>query len=470
MGGIPIGLDARVARRDSHRIMQTPDDTTAESPDSAPAARRRLGRGQVVVILIAALTLVGLIGFYLVIPFPWTLRTRNPDMTSLMQQRVQEGRRAGQPLEIKHDWIALDDVSPGLIRAVIVAEDDRFREHTGVDWLALADEVEWTGDDSFSWWSGEDRAALREAFRYVGEHRDDIRGRSTITQQLAKNLYFGLDRSMLRKAMEVVVAGRLERRLGKDRVLELYLNIVEHGPGIFGVEAAAQEYFGRSASSLSLFQAASLAATLPHPLSSNPATNPGRMAWRRDLILRRLNAAPGSAPIPIPPPILELPAGADAIGDGLSDSGIPTVDTDTFGVLADTLGVDTLGVDTLGVDTLRVDTLGVGGLGRGAGGDGHRAEPAMDLLGVAPTFASWRGGGAGVGPEPPGTPSNRCSDARSLTRNYPTLNLVFQQLPSEESGIHTVCRNQFVMPAALNQAPVLKHQDQVGPHYGAHSV
>jgi membrane peptidoglycan carboxypeptidase len=108
--------------------------------------------------------------------------------------------------------------------------------------------------------------------------------------------------------MELVVAGRLERRLGKDRILELYLNVVEWGPGVFGAEAASRRYFGRSAASLSLDQAAALAATLPHPLTSNPAHRPSRMLWRKDLILQRLDPTSGipAAPLPLPEPEIDI--------------------------------------------------------------------------------------------------------------------------------------------------------------------
>ena len=254
---------------------------------------------------------VGLAVWYLVIPYPWTLRSRNPEGTSLMVQRVREAREAGDSLVILQEWVPLGEISPTLVRAVLVAEDYRFREHRGIDWVSLAEEVRWSGDDSFSWWSASDRGALADAVGYVWSNREEIRGRSTITQQLAKNLYFGTDRSLLRKAMELVLAPRLERRLGKDRILELYLNVAEWGPGIFGAEAAARSYFGRSASSLSLDQAAALAATLPHPLTSSPARNPGRMVWRKNLLLERLD--PSSAlppsPMPLPPPELDLGLG-----------------------------------------------------------------------------------------------------------------------------------------------------------------
>src|SRR5690606_22402408 len=102
-----------------------------------------------------------------------------------------------------------------LRRAVLVAEDHRFRTHRGVDWVSLAEEVSWTGDDAFSWRSPDDLRALGAAMLHAWRNRDDLRGRSTITQQLAKNLYFGTERSFVRKALEVVVAKRLERRLEK---------------------------------------------------------------------------------------------------------------------------------------------------------------------------------------------------------------------------------------------------------------
>ena len=140
---------------------------------------------------------------------------------------------------------------------------------------------------------------------YYRSHSDEIKGRSTLTQQLAKNLYFTPERSLTRKAGEFVVASRLERFLGKDRILELYLNTAELGPGIFGVGAAARVYFGVPAQRLTRIQSASLAATLPHPLTSNPKTRPARMAWRRDLIMARL--AGRSVVIPAEPPTLEAP-------------------------------------------------------------------------------------------------------------------------------------------------------------------
>jgi monofunctional biosynthetic peptidoglycan transglycosylase len=277
-----------------------------QSPAPADNDPPRRNRRSVLLALLGASALVALAGWYGLIPYPWTLRSTNPERTSLIEQRIREARASGSEFEVRQEWVALQDISPALLRAVVVAEDYRFREHEGIDWISLAEEVHWSGDTDFSWWSAADLRALREALAYAWANRAEMRGRSTITQQLAKNLYFGTDRSFARKAMEFVVARRLERRLGKDRILEIYLNIAEWGPGMFGAEAAARTYFGKSASALSLSEAAALAGTLPHPLTSNPATNPGRMRWRQNLILDRLDPSRGLPPTPGPLPDIEI--------------------------------------------------------------------------------------------------------------------------------------------------------------------
>jgi monofunctional glycosyltransferase len=302
-------------------------------------------RGRRVLLgLLGVAALAGIVWF-IVIPWPFFLGSREPVPTALMDQRVTEARRAGEELEIRQEWVPLEAMSQNLRRAVLVAEDDAFYEHQGIDWRALAEEVQWEGGETFSWWNGEDRAALRTALGYVWENRSAIRGRSTITQQLAKNLYFGTDRSFARKGMEFLVARRLERSLEKDRILEIYLNVAEWGPGIFGAEAASRAYFDRSAADLTRSQAAALAATLPHPLTSNPARNPGRMRWRQDLILQRMDPGAGARLPPIPPPILDsvvVPGGGPEGG---------TAGSDTLAV-PDPLLPDTVGPSAVPPDTL----------------------------------------------------------------------------------------------------------------------
>ncbi|HSJ05980.1 MAG TPA: biosynthetic peptidoglycan transglycosylase [Longimicrobiales bacterium] len=253
-------------------------------------------------IVAAPLALAGAAWFYWIsLPWPIRLGTHDPQSTAVMRQRIGEARARGEELEIRRDWVPLARISPRLQRAVIVAEDGRFREHGGIEWAALREEFRYTGDDEFSVFDAGDLRALVESLRYYRANRHRIRGRSTITQQVAKNLYLSTDRSAVRKLEEFVLARRLERFLTKDRILEIYLNVVEWGPGVFGAEAAARHYFSRSAADLTTDQAAALAATLPHPLTSNPRTRPGRMEWRKQMILSRMGGTGTVTTVPLEP-------------------------------------------------------------------------------------------------------------------------------------------------------------------------
>ena len=257
--------------------------------------------------LAVPLALLGAAVFYwAVLPWPVLLRWREPGRTAFMDLRIREAADRGEDLEVRYEWVPLDRISRSLRRAVIVAEDGNFYSHRGIDWGALGEELHYRGDDAFSLLDPRDLRDLFGALGYYLDNREKIRGRSTLTQQLAKNLYFGEERSLLRKLDELIVARRLERFLSKDRILELYLNVAEWGPGVFGAQAAARHYFGRSASGLTRTQAASLAATLPHPLTSNPSTRPGRMAWRRDLILGRMSGEGPARTVPLEPPDIRI--------------------------------------------------------------------------------------------------------------------------------------------------------------------
>jgi len=251
------------------------------------------GVRRALLLSLALMAGVALLLWFVWIPRPGDLDTVHPERTALMEQRLREARQVGETLALRQEWVSLAQISPHLVRTVLYAEDQRFREHTGIDWKALADEVHWQGGDTLSWTRPADLQALFEALRFAWDHREEIRGRSTLTQQLAKNLYFGTNRSLSRKAREFVVTHRLERALDKDRILELYLNVAEWGPGIFGAEAASREYFGKGASELTLSEAAALAGTLPHPLTSNPSRSPAQMRWRQ---ARILEALAGGAP------------------------------------------------------------------------------------------------------------------------------------------------------------------------------
>ena len=201
---------------------------------------------------------------YLALPDVRPLLRLNPASTAFIELRTREARAAGhEPRRVQH-WIAYRRISPNLTKAVLVAEDAAFWKHEGVDYdeLQKSIEADWSRGQLF-------------------------RGASTITQQLAKNLYLSASRNPLRKLKEAVTAVSLELALPKDRILELYLNVAEWGPGIWGADAASRAYFGVPAAGLDERQAAALAATLPHPRTSNPTFRTDRMLERRNLILAR---------------------------------------------------------------------------------------------------------------------------------------------------------------------------------------
>ncbi len=200
--------------------------------------------------------------------------------------RVSSGLAALPPCRLYRP-VPLDSIAPVMAEAAITGEDNRFYEHGGLDYLAILHALGYRSRD-FSWDKARDRSEMRRALGRAWERRDDLRGASTITQQLAKNLYLSPSRNPLRKVKEAVTAWRLESALGKRRIMELYLNVAEMGPETWGVEAASETYFRKPAKRLSRSEAAALAGLLPFPLRSNPASRPGRMAWRQNLILRRM--------------------------------------------------------------------------------------------------------------------------------------------------------------------------------------
>ncbi|MGQ0703152.1 MAG: transglycosylase domain-containing protein [Gemmatimonadales bacterium] len=274
-------------------------------------------------------------------PPPVWYRWAWPRETAFMAIRQAEAERAGEDAATHYQPVALASIAPILKSAVLAGEDQRFFEHHGIDFIELGKAVGYRRAH-FSLWNGADRAELRRALRRAWSRQDGMRGASTITQQLAKNLYLSPSRSPLRKLKEAVTAWRLEYWLGKERILELYLNVAELGPGLWGAEAASQKYFGRPAAKLSLEQAAALAATLPFPLRSNPDYRPGRMRWRQALIIRFLQGEE----VEIPPPP-DLP-------DSLPSTLLPPILPDTL-ILPDTIPIK---IDTIRRDSVKRDTVG----------------------------------------------------------------------------------------------------------------
>jgi monofunctional biosynthetic peptidoglycan transglycosylase len=215
------------------------------------------------------------------------LRTENPTTSSMIEYRISEAQANGQEPRKYMVWQPIEQISPHLQRAVLAGEDGRFFEHNGFDWEAID-----------AAWQEAQKEGEKEA-KAEGDYDPDAwippmpsfkRGASTISQQLAKNLYLSEERNFLRKGREAAITYFLERELSKKRIMELYLNIIEWGDGIYGAEAAARTYFKKSASSLTAQEAAYLSAMIPSPLNVfNPKKNPKRVVRRQKVILRGMN-------------------------------------------------------------------------------------------------------------------------------------------------------------------------------------
>lgn len=214
---------------------------------------------------------------YLTLPDIRPLRTSNPSTTAFMEIRSDEARANGKTPRRVQQWVSYGRISPSLKRAVLVAEDAAFWQHEGVDYDELEEsiKVDWA------------RGQL-------------VRGASTITQQLAKNLYLSPSRNPLRKVRELIIARRLEAELEKVRIFELYLNVIEWGDGIYGCEAASRAYFSAPSSSLTAVQSALLAGAIVNPRVLSPAKPTRRLLSRQQLILGRMgDVAP---PVDLAPP------------------------------------------------------------------------------------------------------------------------------------------------------------------------
>jgi monofunctional biosynthetic peptidoglycan transglycosylase len=233
-------------------------------------------------------------------PPPVWYRNHWPKETAFMAMR----REAASNPARTYRPVPLDSIAPAVQEAVTTGEDARFWAHRGIDYIELRAALGYR-HPTFDLDSKRDRNEFWRATLRTWGKRDALRGASTITQQLAKNLYLSPSRSPLRKLKEAVTAYRLERALGKKRILELYLNVAELGPEVWGVEAASRKYFNRSAKRLTESQAAALAATLPFPLLSNPKYKPARMRRRQDLILRRMQGERVVVPKIEDEPVLE---------------------------------------------------------------------------------------------------------------------------------------------------------------------
>ena len=210
-----------------------------------PKARRRKILRKTFYVILAVLVLG--IGYSFFYPNISRLKKEAPGATAFMKYRQKTSKRAGKNTEVAATWVPLDRISPYLVQAVVISEDDKFWDHKGFDFAAIKTALE--------------KDIKKKTWRYGG---------STITQQLAKNLFLSPSRNPLRKLREIILTRRLESALTKKRILELYLNVVEWGNGIFGAEAASRHYYGLPASNLNPQQAARMAVVLPSPRRYNP--------------------------------------------------------------------------------------------------------------------------------------------------------------------------------------------------------
>jgi monofunctional biosynthetic peptidoglycan transglycosylase len=239
--------------------------------------RSRMRSAGRAVAALAALGFACAAYIYLTLPDVRVLRTENPRTTAFMELRAAQALAKGdQPRRVQR-WVNYARISPSLKRAVIVSEDSAFWQHGGVDFQQL-----------------------KESMDINLERMEFARGASTITQQLAKNLYLSPSKNPVRKARELLIARRLEAELSKQRILELYLNLIEWGDGIWGAEAAARTYFGKSAADLGPQESALLAGAIINPRLFDPGHPPQRLRRRQEMILRRMGAV-------TPPPVLAEP-------------------------------------------------------------------------------------------------------------------------------------------------------------------
>jgi monofunctional biosynthetic peptidoglycan transglycosylase len=213
---------------------------------------------------------------YLSLPDVRLLRTTNPENTAFMELRAQQARADGRPVLRRQHWVPYGRISNQLKRAVLVAEDSAFWQHEGVDF-----------------------EQLKESFEVNVERMQFARGASTITQQLAKNLYLSPSKNPARKLRELMIARRLEAELSKRRILEIYLNVIEWGEGVYGADAAARVHFGKAAAGLDASESALLAAAIINPRTLDPGHPSPRLLRRQRMILRRMGSV-------VPPP--ETPA------------------------------------------------------------------------------------------------------------------------------------------------------------------
>ncbi len=218
------------------------------------------------VFLLALIVLAAIQFWFLVHVWYWA--GNNPESTAFMRARLEILQQDNPKARLRQQWVPYQRISGHLKRAIVAAEDAKFVNHNGFDWDGIQKAYE---------------KNLREG--------EIVAGGSTITQQLAKNLFFSGERTWWRKAQEAVVAVMIETVMSKRRILEIYLNVIEWGEGVFGAEAAARHHYGTTAAGLSPEQAARLASIVPSPRRYGPASDTAYLQRRTQILLTRMNSA-----------------------------------------------------------------------------------------------------------------------------------------------------------------------------------
>ena len=265
--------------------------------------KKKIPRRKPLLLLLLLLLILGAawLGYeWLAFPDTASLARTNPASTAWMELREREARKEKRPVRRRHEWRPLSSISPHLKNAVLVSEDAAFFQHEGIDY-----------------------EEIREAMKINLEKGEIVRGASTITQQLAKNLFLSPARTPRRKVRELLITRSLEKNLTKRRIFELYLNVIEWGDGIYGAEAAARAYYGKASARLDREEAAALAAVIINPRRYSPVRPNRRIQGRIRTIRARMERAryypvtpdpepvsetipdPGATPEPPPEPTLE---------------------------------------------------------------------------------------------------------------------------------------------------------------------
>ena len=218
-----------------------------------------------IIFSISAVFLLYSLWFYITLPEVEWLKNKNPQKTALMEQRIAEAKESGKKYKIRQKWVSFKKIPKLLRQSIRISEDASFYRHNGLDFTEIGESIK----------------------RNLAEGKI-ARGASTISQQLAKNLYLSTDKSYMRKFREYFITKRLEKHLSKYRIFHLYLNVIEFGRGIFGVQAASYYYYKKSVSSLSLAEMVKLAAVIPKPLKERPTKKTRWLKWKAGWILKKL--------------------------------------------------------------------------------------------------------------------------------------------------------------------------------------